>query len=253
MAGHAHSANIAARKGAVDKKRSKNFNKFSVAIMSAVRQAGPDPDANLKLRYAIEKARAGNMPKENIERVIKRASGEAGGDAIEELVYEGYAPGGVALVIVCMTDNRHRTAPDIKHILEKNGGNLGAPGSVSFQFSFQSIVGCERGGKGEDWWMESALECGFDDVRVEGDYATLLGPATAFLALKTALEARIAGGECKLVSAEVGWIPSTSVPIADREEARRILHLIELLEDNDDVQNVYANYDIPAAWLAEPD
>lgn len=251
MAGHSHSANIAARKGAVDKKRSKNFNKLSVAIMSAVRQAGPDPDANLKLRYAIEKARAGNMPKENIERVIKRASGEAAGDAIEELVYEGYAPGGVALVIACMTDNRHRTAPDIKHILEKNGGNLGAPGSVSFQFAFHAIVGCERGGQGEDWWMDAALECGFDDVRLEGEYATLLGPATAFLSLKTAIEARVAGIDAKLVSAEVGWVPTTSVPIADKDEARRVLQVIELLEDNDDVQNVYANYDIPAAWLAE--
>jgi transcriptional/translational regulatory protein YebC/TACO1 len=234
MAGHSHSANIAARKGAVDKKRSKNFNKLSVAIMSAVRQAGPDPDANLKLRYAIEKARAGNMPKENIERVIKRASGEAAGDAIEELVYEGYAPGGVALVIACMTDNRHRTAPDIKHIL-----------------AFHAIVGCERGGQGEDWWMDAALECGFDDVRVEGEYATLLGPATAFLSLKTAIEARVAGIDAKLVSAEVGWVPTTSVPIADKDEARRVLQVIELLEDNDDVQNVYANYDIPAAWLAE--
>jgi YebC/PmpR family DNA-binding regulatory protein len=251
MAGHSHSANIAARKGAVDKKRSRNFNKFSVAIMSAVRQAGPDPDANLKLRYAIEKARAGNMPKENIERVIKRASGEAGGNAIEELVYEGYAPGGVALVIACLTDNRHRTAPDIKHILEKHGGNLGAPGSVSFQFAFQSIVGCERGDKDEDWWMETALECGFDDVRVEGEYATLLGPATTFLALKKALEARLEAAGAKLVSAEMGWTPTTSIPVSDKDEARRIVELIALLEDNDDVQNVYANYDIPAEWLAE--
>lgn len=247
MAGHSHSANIAARKGAVDKKRSKNFNKLAVALMSAVRQGGPDPDANLRLRYAIEKARAGNMPKDNIERVIKKAAGAADGDGIEELVYEGYAPGGVALVIVCMTDNRHRTAPDIKHILEKNGGSFGAPGSVAFQFAFKAIVGCERGGKSEEWWMERGLEAGADDVKVEGEYVTVLGPATEFLPLKKAIEDTGA----KIVSSETGYTPNTAVPVADKEIALRVLKLVDLLEDNDDVQNVYANYDIPAEWIAE--
>ena len=247
MAGHSHSANIAARKGAVDKKRSKNFNKLSVNLMSAVRQGGPDPDANLKLRYAIEKARAGNMPKESIERVIKKAAGTAEGQGLEELTYEGYAPGGVALVITCLTDNRHRTAPDLKHILEKHGGSFGAPGSVSFQFAFKAIVGCERGGKSEEWWLERGLEAGADDVKVEGEYVTVLGPATEFLTLKKAIEETGA----RIVSSETGYTPLTAIPVTDKEQARAVLKLVDLLEDNDDVQNVYANYDIPADWIAE--
>lgn len=247
MAGHSHSANIAARKGAVDKKRAKNFSKLSRAIMSAVRQGGPDPDSNLKLKYAVEKARAGNMPKDTIKHAIKRAAGEKIGDAFEDLVYEGYAPGGVALIVACLTDNRHRTAPDMKFIFDRNGGNLGASGSVAFLFTFQTIVIADRGGKSEDEWLELGLECGASDVRVEGDVVTILAPATEFLAVKSALE----GKGIAMHSAEMGYMPNTSVPVADKEDARKILKLIEALEDHDDVQNVYANYEIPDAWLEE--
>jgi YebC/PmpR family DNA-binding regulatory protein len=247
MAGHSHSANIAARKGAVDKKRAKNFTKLSRAIMSAVRQAGPDVDANLKLKYAIEKARAGNMPRDTIERAIKRAAGEKGGDGFEELTFEGYAPGGIALIVTCLTDNRHRTSPDIKYIFDRGNGNIGAPGSVAFLFNFRSIFVAEREERDEDAWMELGLEAGAEDVIVEASAVTIVAPPTEFLSVKTALESR----GVKLLSAEMGYMPQNAVPIADKDDARKILKLIDALEDNDDVQNVYANSDIPDAWLAE--
>jgi YebC/PmpR family DNA-binding regulatory protein len=246
MAGHSHSANIAARKGAVDKKRAKNFSKLSRNIMSAVKQGGPDPDANLKLRYAIEKARAGNMPKENIERVIQRSAADKSA-SLEDLTYEGYAPGGVALMVACLTDNRHRTAPDVKHAFEKAGGNLGSPGSVSFLFTFQTVVVAEKGERGEDDWLELGLSCGAADVRLEGQVVTVTAPATEFLKVKQALEER----GVALHSAGLGWVPGTLVAVTDKDVARRVLALIETLEDHDDVQNVFANYDIPAEWLTE--
>jgi YebC/PmpR family DNA-binding regulatory protein len=247
MAGHSHSANIAARKGAVDKKRAKNFSKLSRAIMSAVRQGGPSVDDNLKLKYAVEKARAGNMGKDTIKHAIKRAAGEKIGDAYEELVYEGYAPGGVALMVVCLTDNRHRTSPDLKFIFDRNGGNLGASGSVAFLFNFRTIVIADRDGKDENEWLDLGLECGADDVLVEGDVVTITAPATEFLAVKGALEAK----EIKMHSAEMGYMPGTSVPVADKEDARKVLKLIEALEDHDDVQSVYPNYERPDEWIAE--
>jgi YebC/PmpR family DNA-binding regulatory protein len=247
MAGHSHSANIAARKGAVDKKRAKIFSKLSRALMSAVRQGGPDADSNLKLKYAIEKARAGNMPRDTIERAIKRAAGEKGGDGFEELTYEGYAPGGVAVMVSCLTDNRHRTSPDIKYIFDRCNGNIGAPGSVAFMFNFRAIFVADRQGREEDAWVELGLDVGAEDVLVEKDIVTIVAPPTEFLAVKSALEAK----SVKLHSAEIGYMPQSTVPVTDKDEARRVLKLIEALEDNDDVQNVYANYDIPDAWLAE--
>lgn len=247
MAGHSHSSNIAARKGAVDKKRAKNFSKLSRAIMSAVRQGGPDVDSNLKLKYAVEKARAGNMSKDTIKHAIKRAAGEKIGDAYEELVYEGYAPGGVALMVACLTDNRNRTAPDIKFIFDRNGGNLGAPGSVGFMFTFQTIVIADRDDRKEDEWLDLGLECGASDVRVEGDVVTITAPATEFLAVKAALEAK----EVKTHSAEMGYMPNLFVPVDDKDVARKILKLIDALEDHDDIQSVYTNYEIPDAWLEE--
>src|SRR5688572_13677830 len=158
MAGHSHSANIARRKGAVDQQRARVFNKCARHLQSAVRQGGPDPATNLRLRYAIEKARAVDMPKDNMERTIKRAVGEGKQD--EELTYEGYGPGGVALMVTALTDNRHRTAADLKHIFEKGGGNMGAPGSVGFLFQFRAILVVERGARSEDQLMEIALEAG---------------------------------------------------------------------------------------------
>lgn len=245
MAGHSHSANIARRKGAVDQKRARTFNKCARMLQSAVRQGGPDPAANLRLRYAIEKARAVNMPKENMERTIKRAVGEGKQD--EELIYEGYAQGGIALMVTALTDNRHRTAGDLKHLFEKGGGNMGSPGSVGFLFRHRAILVVERGARGEDELMELALEVGADDVRLEGGVATILAEPTTFLELKSALEKR----GLAFLSAELGYVPLSSVPVADKKVAAGVLRLIELLDENEDVQDVYANYEMPSEWLEE--
>jgi len=246
MAGHSHAANVARRKNSVDAKRARIFSKCSRVIMSAVRQAGADPDHNLKLRYAIEKARAENMPKDNIDRAIKRAAGEGAGE-MYELTYEGYGAGGVALMVTCLTDNRNRTAPDIKFIFEKRGGNMGSPGSVSFMFAFRSTFVVETGGRTEDELLEATLEAGAEDAELDGDLATVYAAPTEFLAVKAALEA--AG--FTFLSAETGYVPENRVAVANKEDARKVLALIEALEDNDDVQSVYANYDIPSDWLDE--
>lgn len=246
MAGHSHAANVARRKNAVDAKRARVFSKCAKAVMSAVRQGGTDPETNLKLRYAIEKARAENMPKDNIDRAIKRAAGEQGGD-IEELLYEGYAAGGVAVIVACLTDNRNRTAPDIKYIFDKRGGNMGAQGSVAFLFDFRSTFVVETGDRDEDSTLEAALEAGAEDVELEGDLATVYAAPGDFLSVKDALEA--AG--FTFLSAEKGYVPQNRVEVASKEDAKKILALLEALEDNDDVQSVYANYDIPSEWLDE--
>ncbi len=245
MAGHSHSANIARRKGAVDQKRARTFNKCARILQSAVRQGGPDPATNLKLRYAIERARAVNMPKENMERTIKRAVGEGRQD--EELIYEGYAPGGIALMVTALSDNRHRTAADLKHVFEKGGGNMGSPGSVGFLFQHRAILVVERGSLSEDEWMEIALEVGADDVRLEAGAATILAEPSAFLEVKSALEKR----GLAFLSAELGYMPLSSVAVADKPAAASVLRLIELLEENEDVQDVYANYEMPSEWLEE--
>jgi YebC/PmpR family DNA-binding regulatory protein len=245
MAGHSHSANIARRKGAVDQKRARTFNKCARMLQSAVRQGGPDPAHNLKLRYAIEKARAVNMPKDNMERTIKRAVGEGKQD--EELTYEGYAPGGVALIITALSDNRARTAGDLKHIFEKGGGNMGSPGAVGFLFQFRAILVAERGARSEDELMEHALEVGAEDVRLEEGTATILAAPTDFLEVKAKLEKR----GLQFVSAELGYVPLSTVGVADKQTAASVLKLIDSIEENEDVQEVYANYDFPSEWLDE--
>ncbi|MDP6539426.1 MAG: YebC/PmpR family DNA-binding transcriptional regulator [Planctomycetota bacterium] len=246
MAGHSHSANIKHRKNAVDAKRGKLFSKLARAVISAARQGGGDVDGNPKLKLAVEKAKAGNMPKDSIARAIRRGTGE-GEEAsqYEDLLYEGYAPGGVAVLVACLTDNRNRTAPDIKHLFDKHEGNLGSPGSVAFLFDLRSVFGAETGERDEDTWLEVALEAGAEDVEFDGDYVTILASAVEFLEVKGALEE--AGVE--LSSAETAYVPQNSVPVTDRDVGRRVLRLLEALEDNDDVQSVYANYDMPTEWL----
>ncbi len=247
MAGHSHSANIARRKGAVDAKRGKTFSKLSRAIISAARQGGGDPDQNLKLKYAVDKARAANMSKDTIERAIARGTGTKDGDAFVEVVYEGYAPGGIALLVQCLTDNRHRTAPDVKLLFDRAGGALGAPGSVAFLFQLRSIFVFDRGPKSEDQWTELALEVGADDIEFEGELAVLSGPATDFPALKKSLDQRGLAAR----SAELAYIPQNKVAVTNKDVAAGVLRLVESLEDNEDVQNVYANYDMPAEWIEE--
>ncbi|MFT4647967.1 MAG: YebC/PmpR family DNA-binding regulatory protein [Planctomycetota bacterium] len=247
MAGHSHSSNVKHRKNAVDGKRAKIFSKLARKLISAVRQGGVDLDTNLKLKYAVEKAKAANMPKDNIERAIKKGAGDKSGDAFEELIYEGYAPGGVALMIACLTDNRNRTAPDVKYTMEHLGGKFGSTGSVAFMFKFRSIFVVEMGKRDEDQMMEIGLEAGAEDVLVEGELATIEGDPADFLSIKQALET--AGVE--VLSAEMGYLPQTTTEVDDKEVAKSILKLIDTLEDNEDVQNVYANYEMPDEWLAE--
>ncbi|QDV01317.1 YebC/PmpR family DNA-binding transcriptional regulator [Engelhardtia mirabilis] len=246
MAGHSHAANVARRKNSVDAKRAKIFSKCAKAIISAVKQGGPDPDQNLKLRYAIEKAKGDNMPKDNIQRAIKSASGDKGGE-MEELIYEGYAPGGVAVMVTALTDNRARTASDLKHIFDKRGGNMGSPGSVGFLFQFRSVFVVETGERDEDELTELALEVGCDDVQVADGAATFFADPTEFLAVKDGLEA--AG--LAFISAEIGYVPENDVEVQDKGDAKKILALVDALEDNDDVQNVYANFSIDDEWIDE--
>lgn len=247
MAGHSHSANIARRKNAVDAKRGKEFSKLARAIISAARQGGGDPDQNLKLKYAIEKAKAGNMPKDTIERAVAKGSGSLEAEAYEELTYEGYAPGGIALMVCCLTDNRNRTAPDVKNVFEKANGNLGAPGSVSYMFDQRAVFVIERGKRDEMALTELALEVGADDVEVEDDAAVLYADAKEFIAVKDALEAE----KVEFLSAELAYVPQNRVAVESKDDAGKVLRLIDNLDDLDDVQNVYANYDIPDEWIEE--
>lgn len=247
MAGHSHAANVKRRKNAVDAKRAKIFSKCARLIISAARVGGPDLDQNLKLKYAVEAAKAANMPKDTIERAIKKGAGSKDGDAFEELVYEGYASGGVAMLVACLTDNRKRTAPDIKHLFDKGGGNLGATGSVSFMFDQRAIFAVECGDRDEDALTEIALEAGALDVEVSEGNAIFYAEPAEFMAVKSALEEQ----GLVFLSAELGYLPQNTVQVESKDEAKKILRLIELLEDNDDVQSVHANYDMPDEWLEE--
>ena len=244
MSGHSHAANVARRKNAVDAKRGKLFSKLARAITSATRQGGGDPEQNLKLKYAIEKAKAGNMPKDNIERAIKAGSGTKDGDDYEELTYEGYAPSGVAVLVTALTDNRKRTAPDVKYTFEHNGGNMGPSGSVSFLFDFRSIFVVETGAKSEDDLMEVAIEAGAEDVQMDEELATIIADPTDFLSVKESLE----GAGLVLLSAETGYLPQTTIQLETEEEARKVLKLLDALEENDDVQAVYANHEFPEGF-----
>jgi YebC/PmpR family DNA-binding regulatory protein len=245
MAGHSHSANIAHRKGIVDAKRGKLFSKLCRAIYVAARNGGGDPDSNLKLRYAIDKARSYSCPKENIERSIKKGTGELGAENFEAVTYEGYGPGGVAVLCEALTDNRNRTAGELRKAFEVCGGNLGASGCVSYLFSYKGLFVIEAKTVAEDRLMEVALEAGADDLQRVDDYFEVTCDPRAFEAVRKALEtARIA-----VESAETSYIPNTTVDL-DVENGKRMLKLREILDENDDVQDVYANDNIPEAAMA---
>jgi YebC/PmpR family DNA-binding regulatory protein len=245
MAGHSHSANIAHRKGLVDAKRGKLFSKLCRAVFVAARNAGPDPDMNLRLRYAIDKARSYSCPKENIERSIKKATGELGAETYEEVTYEGYGPGGVAVMCTALTDNRNRTAGDLRKAFEVCGGNLGASGCVSYLFEFKGQFFIQTKHVAEDRLMEVILEAGADDLRHDGEYFEVTCDPKAFETVRKALEEhRIAVEE-----AEISYIPTTTVDL-EGENAKKMIRLRDLLEENEDVQNVYSNENIPEEALA---
>ncbi len=245
MAGHSKWANIQHRKSAQDAKRGKLFTKLIREITVAARLGGPDPAANPRLRAAIDKAQSHNMPKDTIERAIKRGGGAQDGQQLEEVRYEGYAPGGVAVMVDCMTDNRNRTVAEVRHAFSKCGGSLGTEGSVAYLFTKAGVIGFPAG-TDEDRVMEAALEAGAEDVvtHEDGSIEVLTTPER-FVDVKEALVARGLEPE----HAEVTMRAATSVTLGE-EDARRMVKLLEMLEDLDDVQNVYSNADIPEEVLA---
>lgn len=245
MAGHSKWANIRIRKGAQDARRGKVFTKIIREITVAARTGGGDPAHNPRLRHAMDKALAQNMPKDNIERAIKRGTGELEGASYEEVRYEGYGPGGVAILVECQTDNRNRTVGDVRHAFTKHGGNLGTGGSVAYLFKKLGVVSFDSGAD-EDAVMEAALEAGAEDVVTNSDGTVeVLSAPDALQAVREGLER--AG--LKPRSAEVTERPGTAVAV-DGEEAERLLRLLEALEDLDDVQNVYTNAEFSDAVLA---
>lgn len=246
MAGHSHWANIAAKKGAVDKKRGKLFGKLARYIIVAARRGGGDPAANLALRYAIDRAKKASMPNDTIDRAIKKGTGELGVDNYDEVLYEGYGPGGVAVLCEILTENRNRTAGEVRKIFEVHGGNLGATGCVAWMFERKGVFQVPAQNVTEDRLMEVALEAGAEDVRHVGDSFEVICAPDAFQAVTDALEA----AKIPTDSAELTRIAANTVDL-DGEAARSVLKLIEALEDNDDVQNVVANFNIPDELMAE--
>ena len=245
MAGHSKWANIQHRKGAQDKKRGKLFTKLIREITIAARMGGSDPDANPRLRTAIDKARGQSMPKDNIERAVKRGSGDTEGADYEEVRYEGYGPGGVAVMVDCLTDNRNRTVAEVRHAFAKHGGNLGADGSVAYLFDHVGQISLP-GGADEDRIMEVALEAGAEDVIGNDDSSfDVITDPQEFEAIRNALAA--AGLEAE--TSEITHRASTSAELG-AEDAARMIKLLEVLEDLDDVQNVYSNADISEEILA---
>ncbi len=240
MAGHSHSANIAHRKGTVDAKRGKLFSKLCRAIYVAAKNGGGDPDANLRLRYAIDKARSYSCPKDNIERSIKKGTGELAAENFEEIMYEGYGPGGVAVLCEVLTDNRNRTAGDLRKAFEICGGNLGATGCVSYLFQYKGLFLVDPKHVTEDRLMEVALDAGAEDIQLLGDYYEVTCDPKRFEAVRKALEAAKIAPE----SAEITYLASTEVDLS-AEDGRKMLKLRDILDENEDVQNVYANDNIP--------
>ena len=246
MSGHSKWSSIKHKKGAADAKRGKLFSKLTRAIIVAAKEGGPDPAANLALQNAVEKARSYSMPKDNIDRAIAKGAGtDADAASFETVIYEGYGPSGVAVIVETLTDNRNRTAGEVRHTFAKNDGNLGTSGAVLWLFERRGIVIVEAEGADEDELMLAAAEGGADDVSLDGTTFTVTGDPTTLAAVREAIEA--AG--FTIDSAELTMVPKTTVEVADENEAKKVLRLIDQLEDNDDVQDVYANFDIPEQVL----
>jgi YebC/PmpR family DNA-binding regulatory protein len=246
MAGHSAWSNIKHRKGRQDAARGKLWSKLSKTIIVAARMGGGDPDANLRLRYAINDAKAVSMPKDNIERAIKKGTGELEGGDIEETLYEGYGPGGVAVMCEIATDNRNRTAPEIRKIFDSHGGKLGATNCVAWMFERKGVFTITAAKTSEEQLMEVTLEAGADDIRREGDTFQVTCPPESFTTVQEALQA--AGIEPD--SKELARIPANTVEVTDVETAKSVLKLVEALDDHDDVQSVSSNFNIPDEAMA---
>jgi len=239
MSGHSKWASIKHKKGAVDAKRGKVFTKLIKEITVATRLGGKDPDANSRLRGTIAAAKAENMPKENIERAIKKGTGELAGSSYEEVIYEGYGPGGVAVLIEVLTDNKNRAVADVRHLFERSGGNLGEAGCVAWMFSQKGLIVFQKDQVEEELLFELALEAGADDIKEDEKELEVITEPSSFEKVRTAVE----NAEIRYTLAEITMIPNTTVKIDDKH-AQQMLTLMENLEDNEDVNHVYANFDI---------
>jgi YebC/PmpR family DNA-binding regulatory protein len=245
MSGHSHWATIKHKKGAIDAKRGKLWSKLSRAIIIAAKNGGGDPGMNLKLRYAIDKARSVSMPKDNIERAIKRGTGESDGAIFEELTYEGYGPGGVAVLVDVLTDNRNRTNGEVRKIFERGGGKMGSAGTVAYLFDRKGIFTVDIKAVEEDALMGIILEAGADDLKNHGDEFEILCDPTIFNEVKTALEK----ANIPLGMAEITQLPKVPADL-DVETALRVAKLMDTLDDHDDVQNVYTSMQMTPALAA---
>jgi len=245
MSGHSKWSTIKHKKGAADAKRGKVFTRIIKEMTIAARLGGGDAEGNPRLRAAVAEAKANNMPKDNIERAIKRGTGEIEGVAYEEVTYEGYGPGGVAIIVEALTDNANRTTPEVRHAFEKHGGNLGTPGSVKFQFERKGYFAVEKSAADEDKLMEIALEAGADDLQADDPEAyEIYASPENFEAVRQALESN----KIATVEAKLGMIPANYVSL-DENKSKQVMKLLEILDDHDDVQNVWSNFDIPAEMM----
>jgi YebC/PmpR family DNA-binding regulatory protein len=246
VSGHSKWSSIKHKKGAADAKRGKLFSKLSRAIIVAAKDGGPDPSGNLALQNAIEKAKSYSMPKDNIDRAIAKGAGtDADAASFETVVYEGYGPSGVAVIVEALTDNRNRTAGEVRHTFAKNDGNLGTSGAVAWLFERRGIVIVEADGADEDELTLAAAEGGADDVALDGTTFTVSCDVATLATVRAVIE----DAGFTVDSAELTMVPKTTVEVADENEAKKILRLMDQLEDNDDVQDVYANFDIPERVL----
>jgi YebC/PmpR family DNA-binding regulatory protein len=247
MSGQSHRSSIKHKKAAADAKRGKAWSKVARMIIVAARSGGGDPDANLALRYAIDKAKSVNMPKDTIEKAIKKATGEGGEVHFEEVVYEGYGPKGVAIMIDVLSDNRTRTVAEVKKMFERHGGALGATGCVGWMFHKKGLITVKTDAAKEDDLFEIALTAGADDLRNTGEIFEITCQPSAFLTLKKALEEK----QIPIEVAELSMVPSSEVLIDDPETARKIIALMDEFEDHEDIQNAYANFNIPDDVMAK--
>jgi YebC/PmpR family DNA-binding regulatory protein len=238
MSGHSKWSTIKRKKGANDAQRAKIFTKIAREIIVAVKAGGPDPDNNSSLKDAIAKARSNNMPNDNINRTIKKAAGDTEGDNYESITYEGYGPAGVAVIVNALTDNRNRTAADVRHAFDKNGGNMGQSGCVSFMFDQKGVIIIENDGLNEDDVTEDALEAGADDLEFDEEVIEITTEPANMSAVRDALAEKYT-----ISSAEVSMVPQTMTQLTDEGQINSMTKLLDMLEDNDDVQDVYHNWE----------
>jgi YebC/PmpR family DNA-binding regulatory protein len=241
MSGHSHWAGIKHKKAANDAKRGKIWSKIARMIIVAAKNGGGDPSANLSLRYAIDKAKAANMPKDTIEKAVKKGTGDLEGVNFEEVLYEGYGPSGVAIMIDALTDNRNRTGPELKKLFEKHGGSLGTSGCVNWMFSQKGLITVNVSSVDEEQLLEIALGAGASDMQTMGDIFEITCEPAAYEKLKKTLQ----DSEIATEVAEISMVPQSTIEINDAHIAGRIVSLMEAFDDHDDVQNAYSNFDIP--------